>query len=129
MDDIRAALDPYVFQVRREADLQAQVASLLAAVPSMAIDTEVRSGAGRYDLLVRHTIAAVFYQTTIVLELKLHSTAAAVERQTQRYALMPDVDAVGVVTTSRRLAASLLQGGPRSTLGGKPFFVIAVRTT
>lgn len=128
IDSIRAALEPYVFRATSEATLQAQVAGVLAPMPSIHVDTEVRRKGGRFDLLVRYALAAEFYPTLVVLvlELKLHSSPAPVERQAQRYAMMDDVDAVGVVTTSRRLAAGL---GGMAELGGKPFFVVAVRTT
>lgn len=123
---IRDALEPYVFRVRSEAALQAQVAVVLAPVAGMHIDTEVRRNGGRFDMLVRYTMPGQFYPPAVVLELKLHGAPAPVERQAQRYAMMDEVDAVGVVTTSRRLAGGL---GGMSDLGGKPFFVVAVRTT
>lgn len=123
---ISDALWPYVFRVPSEAAFQAQVAGVLAAAPGLHIDTEVRREGGRFDLLVRHSVAGECYPASIVLELKVKGSAAAVERQAQRYARMEGVDAVGVVTTSSRLAAAL-RGPP--TLGGLPFFVLNVRTT
>lgn len=150
---IRTALAPYVFRVRTEAQLQDQVTLALAtAYPGWRISCEVASKAGRYDLLVRVPWPEVNHANwclglredtgacdcgegaeedrdrgiRIVLELKLHSAPAPVERQAQRYAKMEDVDAVCVVTTSRRLAFGL---GGMATLGGKPFAVVAVRTT
>ena len=101
-----AALHRMIIQCLRDADWEAS--------------SEVRSHAGRYDIVV------VSGGLRIVLELKLHAPTSQVERQAQRYALEPDVSAVGVVTTSRRLAHGL--GNP-GTLGGKPFFVISLRTT
>lgn len=131
---LRGELGRYVFRVPSEAALQAQVASVLAAVPGLHIDTEVRREGGRFDLLVRYTAPGEFYQTSIVIELKVKGSAAAVERQAQRYAKMDDVDAVAVVTTSNRLHAALMAPGdvgqaPVPTLGGKPFYVIVLRTT
>lgn len=119
---IRLALAPYVFRVRTESQMQDQVTLALAqAQLSWRISREVKSRAGRYDLLV-----VIPAGPRVVLELKLHSAASPVERQAQRYAKMPDVDAVVVVTTSRRLAGGL---GDIAELGGKPFAVFAVRTT
>jgi hypothetical protein len=63
----------------------------------------------------------------VVLELKLAASAPAVERQAQRYAGAPDVDAVVVVTTSQRLAHEPRRAGA-TELGGKPFGVIALRS-
>lgn len=122
---ISEALGPYVFRVPSEAALQAQVAGVLAAVPGLHIDTEVRRGGGRFDLLVRYATPSLF-PLVVVLELKVKGSAAAVERQVQRYARMDGVAAVGVVTTSSRLAAAL-RGPP--TLGGLPFFVLNVRSS
>jgi hypothetical protein len=116
---IRAVLSPYAFTPRNEADLQAQVAEVLVAAGFTA-DREVLAERGRYDLLVSGDGARV------VLELKVSGSAPAVERQAQRYALTDDVDAVAVVTTSRRLASELLRPDG-DTLGGKPFAVIVLR--
>jgi hypothetical protein len=121
---IRRALDRRVFLAFNETSIEAQVAAALAEdEPAAFIERQHRSAAGRYDIF------ATLYLSTVVLELKLHAPVAAVERQAQRYALMPDVDAVGVVTTSRRLAAGLMGPSGESMLGGKPLFVIALRTT
>ena len=110
-----------MFLLQSEAQLQDKVASAIAYVdPKIWIEREVRAGNGRYDILCQRDGASV------VLELKLHASPASVERQAQRYALRPEVDAVGVVTTSRRLAHGL---GTAEMLGGKPFFVVALRTT
>ncbi len=117
MAAIRAAIAPFVYRVRTEAELQDQVALALDRA-GLSYQRELRAAGARFDLQVRAA-------ATVVLELKLHATAAAVERQAQRYAMMPDVDAVIVVTTSSRLAHQL----PHATLGGKPFAAIAVRTS
>jgi hypothetical protein len=82
------------------------------------VESEVTAERGRYDVLLKDDLA------TIVLELKVKGSAAAVERQAQRYALTPSVDGVVVITTSNRLGAQLKTGD----LGGKPFGVVVVRT-
>lgn len=121
---IRKALAGYVFRVQSEADLQEQVSSVLATY-SIEHRCEVISGASRFDILVT---------PGVVIELKLRASAASVERQAQRYALLPEVAAVAVVTTSARLAANLAEPTrdglpPLASLGGKPFHVIALRTS
>lgn len=132
IDAIRGALAGYVFRVRSEAELQAQVFDVVCQcagtkadgewfLPGAVITREVKAPGSRFDILVQT------YHARIVLELKLKASAASVERQAQRYALMPDVDAVVVVTTSRRLAAQLTSS--EVTLGGKPFHVIPLRTS
>lgn len=119
--DITLALSLFVFRANTEAVLQTQVAGVLEErLDSAVVDREVRVRGGRFDVQV------TIYQVVVVLELKLHSPAAPVERQAQRYALMPGIDAVGVVTTSSRLAHSL---GTEDRLGGRPFFVVTLRTT
>lgn len=121
--ELTALLGRYVFRAASEQQLQDQVAGILAGA-GLQVDREVRvnSGANRYDLLV--TIPGV---GRVVLELKLHASAPGVERQAQRYAAAPEVDAVMVVTTSSRLANELRRAGC-SELGGKPFGVIALRS-
>lgn len=131
--EIRSHLAGYVFRVRTESELQEWVTNILRAA-GITVAREVRvatdrgdGAAGRLDILAK-VPGPDDKVTRIVLELKLGASAAAVERQAQRYAMMPDVDAVIVVTTSQRLASELSNnGGP--TLGGKPFHAIAVRTT
>lgn len=131
--EIRSHLAGYVFRVRTESELQEWVTNILRAA-GITVAREVRvatdrgdGAAGRLDILAKFTDPDD-HVTSIVLELKLGASAAAVERQAQRYAMMPDVDAVVVVTTSKRLVSELANnGGP--TLGGKPFHAIAVRTT
>lgn len=120
------ALDGYSFRARDEAELQEQVATALAAVSQIWIDREVRVSGGRLDIMVHA------YGSSVVIELKVSGTAAAVERQAQRYAKLIEVDAVMVVTTSSRLARALggsLECQRGAALGGKPFRVIALRTS
>lgn len=131
--EIRSHLAGYVFRVRTESELQEWVTNILRGSGiTVAREVRVRSDlgygpAGRVDIMAKFP-GPDDQVTSIVLELKLGASAASVERQAQRYAMMPDVDAVIVVTTSKRLAAELSNnGGP--TLGGKPFHTIAVRTT
>jgi hypothetical protein len=117
------ALSGYVFRVRSEAELQEQVSRVLLT-QGWGVAREVRLPGARLDIVV--SIQDGPYALRIVLELKLQASAAEVERQAQRYAIMDDVDAVGVVTTSSTLAASL---GSATKLGWIPFFVVALRTT
>lgn len=133
--EVRSALAGYVFRVRSEAELQAQVVTVLSErMPHVTLDTEVRNGAGRFDIALcvlmqdQGAIIALDRTGLIVLELKVKSSAAAVERQAQRYAKMEGVDAVLVVTTSQRLAIQLADY-PYPTLCGKPFGAIAVRAS
>lgn len=119
LDFIRSILARYTFTPLHEADLQAQVATALITA-GIAVDREVLAERGRYD------IVATTRGARVVLELKLHASAPAVERQAQRYAMTDGVDAVAVVTTSNRLASELLRPDG-DTLGGKPFAVIALR--
>lgn len=116
---VRAVLAQYAFTSQNEADLQAQVATVLTTA-GIEVDRELIAERGRYDLLVRVT------GMSIVLELKVTGSAPAVERQAQRYALTDGVDAVAVVTTSNRLAREISRVGG-DTLGGKPFATIALR--
>lgn len=123
---LRRALSNHRFRVRNEADLQDHVAQVLAG-PSghgMAVDREVISSSGRYDLQIRHYVSHST-MVTVVLELKTRCAVAAVERQAQRYAMTHGVDAVVVVTTSPRLARQLADLGE---LGGRPFAVIELRS-
>lgn len=129
---IREALSGYLFRARSEAELQAQVVSVLSTkLPShlYQVATEVRKGGGRFDIALKvawdEDPCRWRRYGLVVLELKMRAPVASVERQAQRYALMEDVDAVLVVTTSHRLASQLTG----DTLGGKPFGVIAVRTS
>jgi len=119
LDYLRGLLAAYAFTPLHEADLQDQVATVLNAA-GVDVDREVLTARGRYDLLVRAR------GVSVVLELKVTGSAPSVERQAQRYALTPGVEAVAVVTTSNRLARELVRAGGES-LGGKPFAVIALR--
>lgn len=123
IEAIRVRLAQYVFTAINEADLQAQVLMALAADPPFTTNREVIAERGRYDILV--TSRAPPVMRSLVLELKVKGSAAEVERQAQRYALTDGIDAVAIVTTSQRLAAQLRGGG--TTLGGKPFAVLALR--
>jgi histidyl-tRNA synthetase len=118
-DYLRGLLAAYTFTPLDEADLQDQVATVLATA-GVDVDREVLAAGGRYDLLARTR------GVRVVLELKVTGSAPSVERQAQRYALTDDVDAVVIVTTSNRLARALARVGGE-TLGGKPFAVIALR--
>lgn len=121
--ELAELLGRYAFRPASEQQLQDQVVGILAGAGLQADrEARARSGANRYDLLVTVPDCG-----RVVLELKLHASAPAVERQAQRYAADPDVDAVVVVTTSARLANELCRAG-YSELGGKPFGVIALRS-
>lgn len=119
---ICAVLDAYVFQPRNEADMQTQVAKVLAADSMLAISREVVADHGRYDVQVLY--GSPQPTALVVLELKLRASIALVERQAQRYAMTHGVDAVMVLTTSRKLEREF-----RGTaeLGGKPFHCRALR--
>lgn len=117
-----AELGMYTFRARSEAELQGLVSRVLERVPGAVVYREVRTSSGRLDLLV------TLDGHRIVIELKLRSSVAVVERQAQRYALMPTVDVVCVVTTSSRLAIQLQQSAIDGQLGGKPFYALALRT-
>lgn len=117
-DRVRATLGDRLFQAQDEADLQRLVASVLTTA-GFACDREVIAERGRYDIAVTEG------PVTLVLELKIGGPAGPVERQAQRYALTDGVSGVAVVTNSQRLAHKLVAG----TLGGKPFWVLALRTT
>lgn len=140
-DLIRRTLGDHRFRVRNEADMQEQVARVLGGV--LVVRREVVSAGGRFDLQVvsqdvtpiedgadwRRVLELKAHPserpTTVVLELKVRASAAAVERQAQRYAMTHGVDGVMVVTSSRRLAFAL---GDMKVLGGKPFGVVALRS-
>lgn len=105
---IRSALAGYVFRVRSEAELQDAVCKVLGDLGHGTFRREAVVDGGRCDIIFR------IHHVTVVIELKFKASAASVERQAQRYALMPDVDAVLVVTTSRRLAVELEMLAPVS---------------
>jgi len=130
MDAVSRELARYRFTASNEAELQDAVASVLRlhavrAGTGMDVRREVIAAMGRYDILLENQPGLHGDRIQIVLELKVKSSPAAVERQTQKYALTPDVSAVMLVTTSQRLASQVVSG----TIGGKPFGVIALRTT
>lgn len=126
IEHIRTLLSGFVFRgIRDEADLQEQVYSVMLTSPRLRCSREVIAARGRYDLLVAYK-GEGDAELVIVLELKVRGSAAAVERQAQRYALTDNIDAVVVATTSNRLARSL-QTPDADTLGGKPFNVITLR--
>jgi hypothetical protein len=115
---ISAILGAHVFRAVDEASLQNMVTSALSNNRVSCQREVIADARSRYDLLTS------IDDLLVVLELKMRGGAASVERQAQRYALMKDVDAVCVATTSARLASQL----PDETLGGKPFRAIALRT-
>ena len=125
-------LAPYVFTCQSEEHLQQQVAEVLGRIDGVRCDREVIAERGRYDILVRHDLAVAPIDerrdgvVSVVLELKVSGSAAAVERQAQRYALTDGIDEVAVLTTSQRLARRIRSAGG-SSLGGKPFAVITLR--
>lgn len=130
IEELTAVFEKHAFRVNNEAELQEQVALVLSdaslELRSVAkVSREVRGAGGRYDIMIEGLSPKAF---RLILELKVQGTASEVERQAQRYALTAGIDAVLVVTTSQRLARQLLQPGAAS-LGGKPFRVIALRTT
>lgn len=111
--DIITTIRSYRFPpIGREALLQEHITSVLTRA-GMVCDREVTcatregltDGRGRYDISVRRD------GVHVVLELKLNASIAAVERQAQAYIMSPDVDAVIIVTTSNRLAASMPSSG------------------
>lgn len=135
-DTVVRRLTSFAFPALDEDHLQAQVFKCLDKLEpvllGMGIDQsitpqrEVRGGRGRYDIFVTahnetHDLAS------LVLELKVKGSEDAVLRQAQKYALTDGVDLIAIVTTSARLNASLTRNQP-STLGGKPFRVLLLRT-
>lgn len=117
---LRASLGRYAFNPLDEAQLQGQVAEVLATTPGVVIEREVIAQHGRYDILIRVD------SLTLVLELKVQGSAAEVERQAQRYATTAGIDGVAVITTKQALAHRIRAVGG-DELGGKPFAVIALR--
>lgn len=118
---VRRALGERRYSVRNEYHLQSQVAAVLGVAPCLAVEREVIASSGRFDLRV---IIAGPAPVRLVLELKVRSSPAAVERQAQRYAMTDGVDGVIVATTSPVLAAKLAD---LEELGGKPFASIRLR--
>jgi hypothetical protein len=127
--EVGSILSTYTFRANNERDLQTQIAAVLESCKRFQVNREVVSGRGRYDILVESPRGV-----RLVLELKVTGTAEAVERQAQRYARDAGIDAVAVVTSSRRLALEILRGGTFdcldgiSCLGGKPFGVLTLRS-
>lgn len=126
IEQIASALGRYVFRPATEDTLQVQVTDVLARdLKNATVTREVTTAAGRYDVLVEVDFANA--PLRIVLELKLTASAPAVERQASRYAAVDDVDAVMVITSSRRLTNELRRAGA-DRLGGKPFAIVALRS-
>lgn len=123
---IREALAGYKFVVPNERTLQREVMLVLARDGRIRAEREVRGDHGSFDVRVAF-VEEGRPAAVVVIELKLRSPAAAVERQAQRYAKVDGVDAVVVATTSRRLQAALL-ALRFHMLGGKPFRALALRT-
>lgn len=126
---LHVACSRYRFQATNESLFQDQLADVLAR-EGFVCDREVPEGGNRYDISIRE------HGVHVVLELKVKGSVAEVERQAQRYAMMADVDAVVVVTTSNRLHHMLgrgtLPGPARDPQPGdgmlrKPFDKIVVR--
>lgn len=133
MDIARRTLTRFTFNPSNEAALQFAVQKVLHEEISgtgLLPSREIRTAGGRYDIAVIDTfndfraIGTLVRPAQIVLELKLKASPSAVERQAQRYAKQPDVDAVMVVSTSQVLLSKLVPG----TIGGKPFELVALRT-
>lgn len=136
IDKIRRILSDYTFRAIDERDLAVQVGEVLQRTEGLHVRREVTGAQGRYDLLVEVSREEGLVPPPVVrlvLELKVSGTAEAVERQAQRYARDEEVDAVVLVTSSRRLALEILRAGAFvllegvECLGGKPFSVIALR--
>ncbi len=132
MNVITQNLMRYTFTAPHEADLQRQVFDALALIVSgtgLQPAREIVTGGGKYDITLidvmnEARVDRLVRPAQLVLELKLKASASEVERQAQRYAKQPEVDAVMVVSTSLVLLSKLVSG----TLGGKPFGIIALRT-
>jgi len=134
--EVRAILSDYTFRAVDERDLEVQVAVALQHTAHFRVRREVVGAHGRYDILIEvlgDETTDPSHGIRLVLELKVSGTAEAAERQAQRYARDEGIDAVTVVTSSRRLALEILRGGAYEQLegveclGGKPFGVIALR--
>jgi hypothetical protein len=119
---IRTVLDQWVITPHSERDMQNQIERLLRVYGHALVTREVSSPAGRFDLLYQGPPAGI----RLVLELKHRGArVAAVEEQTQRYALTDGADGVLVVTSSNALASKL---DDLTELGGKPFRVHVLRS-
>lgn len=133
MNILTRTLTRYTFSATNEAALQIAVTKVLheqISSTGLMPGREIRTEGGRYDIAVIDTmndiraIGTLVRPAQIVLELKLKASPAEVERQAQRYAKQPDVDAVMVVSPSIVLLSKLVPG----TIGGKPFAYITLRT-
>lgn len=116
----------YRFRATDEHTFQGQISTALDGI-GIKHECEVALGADRFDIVIRVA------DSMIVLELKVKGSAAAVERQAQRYLNNPEVDAVVIVSTSRRLIAGIAIGTmPGPARDGrsirKPLAAIAART-
>lgn len=142
IQEIAAILRRYTYPVLREEDLQVQIDKVLTAeLANAAVHREWRQlgpdGLDRFDFLVERQ--GEDWKIRVVLELKIKGSAAAFERQAMRYAQYPSVDAVVLVTTSQRLAATVAHGNMEGAvawapgtwgaeLNGKRFGTITLRT-
>lgn len=141
IEAVRALLATYSFRANDESDLQAQVTKVLETQAHFRVSREVMATRGRYDILVEvigpdfqvHGADSLL-ECRLVLELKVAGTAEAAERQAQRYARNEGVDAVAVVTSSKRLAFEMQRAGAFARLdgveclGGKAFGIITLRS-
>lgn len=134
LQKVRDVLSKFTFAGYNEEQIQRQVLLSLGMAKSFGEDaievlgSEVVVDGGRFDILVDVTVGKAVIR--IVLELKVKGTAAAAERQSQRYAQADGIDAVALLTTSSKLARDLAIGqeaAVHQTLGGKPFGVIYLR--
>lgn len=134
--EVRTILSDYTFRAVDEHDLSVQVTAILQDTAHFHVRREVAGPHGRYDILIEvigNGADDPSRRIRLVLELKVSGTAEAAERQAQRYTRDDGIDAVAVVTSSRRLALEILRGGAYARLegveclGGKPFGVIALR--
>lgn len=109
-----AALAVHRFAAAAEADVQEWVWFVLCNAFGDETQREVDFGdAGRIDFLVGR----------VGIEVKVRGSRAAVARQCQRYAAVPTIDAVVLVSTR----ASLMSGLP-AQLCSKPFHHVHLRT-
>lgn len=114
-DAVAAALRGYRFPVAVESDLQLAIESVLssAGVGRVRREYELGRAHGRIDFYLPDIRCGV--------ELKCEGSPASVRRQLMRYATSAEIDALVLVTTRARLAASL------DVLNGKPVAVVATQ--
>lgn len=111
VDDLCRALRRVAFRFTSEAELHEGIATALEAA-SIPFEREHRFGpADRVD----------FFIAGLALEVKIDGSVSAVTRQLHRYAQHPNVRAIVLATTKRRLCA-----GMPDALAGKPVFVITL---